>query len=240
MRGVFVTGTDTGVGKTLFSTALLLRLGAEGIRAAACKPVAAGCRLEGGRRVNEDAELLAAAAPRGAPLETVNPVALEPAIAPHIAAAEAGVTLEPGPLVAACHAAGEGAEFLVVEGAGGWRVPLSASATLADVAIGLNFPVVLVVGLRLGCLNHALLSAEAIRADGLRLAGWVANPLAEPMPRLEENIATLTARLGAPLLARLPACDAGDPMLRARQAAAALPPGLAARLGPGEAIRDCT
>jgi dethiobiotin synthetase len=240
MRGLFVTGTDTGVGKTLFSTALLLRLGAEGIRAAACKPVAAGCRREGGQWVNEDAALLAAAAPHGAALATVNPVALEPAIAPHIAAAEAGVALEPGALVAACHAAGQGAEFLVVEGAGGWRVPLSASATLADVAIGLGLPVVLVVGLRLGCLNHALLSAEAIRADGLQLAGWVANPLAVAMPRLEENVATLAARLDAPLLARLPACDASDAMRRARQAAAALPPGLAARIGRGGAIRDTT
>jgi dethiobiotin synthetase len=239
MRGVFVTGTDTGVGKTLFSTALLLRLGAEGIRAAACKPVAGlpargrtagergrGTARGGGapRRPAGDGQ------PRGAGAGD-RAAHRRRRGRRHARAGSAGRGLPCG---------GAGAEFLVVEGAGGWRVPLSASATLADVAIGLNFPVVLVVGLRLGCLNHALLSAEAIRADGLRLAGWVANPLAEPMPRLEENIATLTARLGAPLLARLPACDAGDPMLRARQAAAALPPGLAARLGPGEAIRDCT
>jgi dethiobiotin synthetase len=230
MRGVFVTGTDTDVGKTLFCTALLLRLGAAGIRAAACKPVSAGCRREAGRLVNRDAELLAGAAPAGAALDIVNPVALEPAIAPHIAAAEAGIRLAAQDLVAACHSAAQGAEFLVVEGAGGWRVPLGATESLADVAIGLRLPVVLVVGLRLGCLNHALLSAEAIRADGLRLAGWVANPLGSEMPRLEENIATLAERLGAPLLARLPDCDATGEEARARQAAGALPADVVAQL----------
>ena len=230
MRGVFVTGTDTDVGKTLFCTALLLRLGAAGIRAAACKPVSAGCRREAGRLINQDAELLARAAPAGAALDIVNPVALEPAIAPHIAAAEAGMRLAAQDLVAACRRAGHGAEFLVVEGAGGWRVPLGATESLADVAIGLRLPVVLVVGLRLGCLNHALLSAEAIRADGLRLAGWVANPLGSAMPRLEENIATLAQRLGAPLLARLPDCDAAGEDARARQAERALPADLLAQL----------
>lgn len=232
MRGLFITGTDTGVGKTLFSAALLLRLGAAGVRAAACKPVSAGCRRERGRLLNADAELLRDAAPASAPLEIVNPVALEPAIAPHIAAAEAGARLDVAVLAAHCRAAAAAtaAEFLVVEGAGGWRVPLDREHTLADVAIALGQPVVLVVGLRLGCLNHALLSAEAIRTDGLTLAGWVANPLLEPMPRLEENIATLAARLGAPLLARLPACQSADEAGRAREAATALPAGLAERL----------
>lgn len=230
MRGVFVAGTDTGVGKTLFSAALLLHLGAAGVRAAACKPVSAGCRREHGRLVNADAELLAAVAPAGAPLEIVNPVALEPAIAPHLAAAEAGRRLDARELAAACARAGNAGECLVVEGAGGWRVPLGDGETLADVARALGFPVVLVVGLRLGCLNHALLSAEAIRADGLALAGWVANPMTEAMPRLEENIRTLQDRLEAPMLARLPCCEAGAELARARQAAAALPAGLGARL----------
>jgi dethiobiotin synthetase len=231
MRGVFVTGTDTGVGKTLFCAALLLRLGETGVRAAACKPLAAGCRREGGRLVNDDAALLARLAPVRRPLEAVNPVALEPAIAPHIAAAEAGVTLDATQLAAACRAAAAGVDWLVVEGAGGWRVPLGEAETLADVAIRLQLPVVLVVGLRLGCLNHALLTAAAIRADRLSLAGWVANPLAPEMPRLEENIATLARRLGAPLLARLPACIADAEEARAREAAAALPANLVARLG---------
>src|SRR5690606_40284175 len=118
----------------------------------------------------------------------------------------------------------------VVEGAGGWRVPLGESGTMADVAAGLGLPVVLVVGLRLGCLNHALLTAESIRRDGLRLAGWVANPLPAGLPRMAENIATLEARLESPLLARLPACEAPGEAARAREAAAALPAGLAARL----------
>lgn len=230
MRGVFVTGTDTGVGKTLFSAALLLRLGAAGVRAAACKPVAAGCRREGHRLINEDAALLARMAPAGGALELVNPVALEPAIAPHIAAAEAGIELQASVLVDACLEAAAGADYLVVEGAGGWRVPLGAAGSLADIAAGLQFPVILVVGLRLGCLNHALLSAEAIRGDGLVLAGWIANPLRPAMPRLEENIATLAERIDAPLLARLPDCDAAGEEARARQAADALPAGLVARL----------
>lgn len=222
MKGVFVAGTDTGVGKTLFSAALLLRLAEAGVRAAACKPVAAGCRREDGRLVNADAELLVATAPLQRPLEVVNPVALEPAIAPHIAAAEAGVALEAAVLADACRRAGQDADFMVVEGAGGWRVPLNAQETLADVARLLGLPVVLVVGLRLGCLNHALLSAQAIRADGLELAGWVANPIDAAMPRLEENIASLEARLGAPLLARLPRCRDPEELGRAREAAAVL------------------
>jgi len=230
MSGVFVTGTDTGVGKTLFSAALLLHLGEAGVRAAACKPVSAGCRRAHGRLVNADAELLAAVAPAGAPLELVNPVALEPAIAPHLAAAEIGLRLEAHALAAACTRAGAAGAGLVVEGAGGWRVPLGDRETLADVARLLGFPVVLVVGLRLGCLNHALLTAAAIRADGLALAGWVANPMPEPMPRLEENIRSLEERLEAPLLARLPHCDAGTEPGRARQAATALPAGLGCRL----------
>ena len=222
MKGVFVAGTDTGVGKTLFSAALLLHLAQAGMRAAACKPVSAGCRREGGRLVNADAELLMATAPLQRPLEIVNPVALEPAIAPHIAAAEAGVELAAATLAAACRRAGAAAEFLLVEGAGGWRVPLNAQETLADVARLLGLPVVLVVGLRLGCLNHALLSAEAIRADGLPLAGWIANPLDPAMPRLEENVATLEARLGTPLLARLPHCRQSGELERAREAATVL------------------
>lgn len=229
-EGLFVTGTDTGVGKTLFCAALLLQLGAAGVRAAACKPVAAGCRRERGRLVNEDASLLARLAPVHAPLETVNPVALEPAIAPHIAAAEAGIRLDARELVHACRRAGAGAEFLVVEGAGGWRVPLGETGTMADIAAGLGLPVVLVVGLRLGCLNHALLSAAAVVADGLQLAGWIANPLAPEMPRLEENIAALERRLDAPLLARLPQCAGQTDEMRARQAAASLPADLATRL----------
>ncbi len=225
MHGVFVTGTDTEVGKTLFCAALLVQLAAAGVNAAACKPVSAGCRREHGRLVNEDAELLKQLAPLSRPLEVINPVALEPAVAPHIAAAEAGLRLEADALAKACRSAADGAAFLVVEGAGGWRVPLTGEETLADVARGLGLPVVLVVGFRLGCLNHALLTAEAVRADGLELAGWIANPLTTAMPRLEENVATLAGRLGPPL-ARLPHCLDAAPEAQARAAAAALPEGL--------------
>jgi dethiobiotin synthetase len=223
MQGVFVTGTDTGVGKTLFAAALLIRLGEAGVAGAACKPVAAGCRREGDHLINGDAELLAATATVRTPLTTVNPFALEMPIAPHIAAAEAGIPLDVEGIVTACRAAASGAEFTVVEGVGGWRVPLGPTRTMADVAVSLGLPVVLVVGLRLGCLNHALLTAEAIRADGLMIAGWVANPLQAVMPRVEENIAFLSARLETPMLARLPTCGAAGEMARAREASAALP-----------------
>lgn len=229
MRGIFVTGTDTGVGKTLFCAALLLQLGAAGVRAAGCKPLATGCRLEGTRLICADAELIARAAPVQLPLETINPLAFEPAIAPHIAAAECGRRLDVAGLATMCRAAAHGAEFIVIEGAGGWRVPLGASGSLADVAVALGFPVVLVVGLRLGCLNHALLTAEAIRRDGLPFAGWVANVLPPAMSRLEENILALEQRLGPPL-ARLPALPAATDEARIQLGAAALAPGLAARL----------
>lgn len=230
MRGLFVTGTDTGVGKTVFSAALLLRLREAAIRAAACKPVSAGCRRESGRLVNADAEMLAWAALAGRPVEMVNPIALEPAIAPHIAARDAGIDLDVATLVAACRRAGADAEFLLVEGAGGWRVPLEAGASLADVAVELNLPVVLVVGMKLGCLNHALLSAEAIERDGVVLAGWVANALASEMERLEENVATLADRLPCPLVAEIPVLSVAGERQRARAAARELPPDLAQRL----------
>ncbi|KHL72583.1 dethiobiotin synthetase, partial [Pseudomonas putida] len=133
------------------------------------------------------------------------PFAFEPAIAPHVAAREAGVTLEvPALLKAMRHVLDQGADFTLVEGAGGWRVPLSGHANLSDLAIALKLPVILVVGVRLGCINHALLSAEAIARDGLQLAGWVANVIDPRTSRLEENLASLAERLPAPCLGRVP------------------------------------
>lgn len=220
MNGVFVTGTDTGVGKSLFAAALLLRLGEAGVAAAAYKPVSAGCRRVAGGLLNADAVLLAAAAPARLSPAEVNPVALEAPVAPHLAAADAGIVLNAATLAAAAPRA----EYLVVEGAGGWRVPLDERETLADVARLLGLPVVLVVGLRLGCLNHALLTAEAVRADGQTLAGWVANPIDPVMPRRADNVAALEARLAAPLLACLPVCRSAEPIARAREAAAAISP----------------
>lgn len=211
MPGIFVTGTDTGVGKTLVSVALLLAAERHGWNSLGLKPVAAGCERVGGDLLNEDALLLQQYASQRLAYAEVNPIALEPAVAPHIAAQEAGVIPTVNQLSQHCQLHLENSnQFVVIEGAGGWRVPLNDTETLADLALVLRLPVVLVVGLKLGCLNHALLSAEAIRRDGLQLAGWVANQGPEPMARLEENIASLASRMAAPCLARLP-WYGGDP-----------------------------
>ncbi len=205
MSGVFVTGTDTGVGKTVVSVALLRAAEQQGWKSLGLKPVAAGCERVGSDLYNEDALLLQEYASQRLAYGEVNPVALESAIAPHIAAQEAGVLPTVTQLRRHCLPHLEDSnQFVVVEGAGGWRVPLNDEETLADLAVALKLPVVLVVGLKLGCLNHALLSVEAIRRDGLFVAGWVANQGSEPMPRLQENIASLASRLTAPCLARLP------------------------------------
>ncbi len=205
MPQFFLTGTDTGVGKTLIAAALL-RAGAQReLRTIGIKPVAAGCTMMAGEWVNDDALLLQTTASQSLPYASVNPVALRLAMAPHLAAAEEGRVLQAAPLVAHCHAIAQHPhELLIAEGAGGWLVPLNERETLADVATGLGWPVILVVGMRLGCLNHALLTAAAIRAAGLPLAGWVANSLAPAMPFHDQNVATLRARLPAPLLGVVP------------------------------------
>lgn len=204
-RNVFVTGTDTGVGKTLVAAALLAGAGAGGLRTVGLKPLAAGAVHGPDGLRNEDAELLLQAMNCTLAYEEVNPVVLEPPIAPHLALADAGIVLDAQALHARCAPAlARPCDLLVVEGAGGWRVPLAGDDTLADFARLLGFPVLLVVGMRLGCLNHALLSAAAIRADGLRLAGWVANVIDPAMARLEDNIATLRERLDAPCIGVIP------------------------------------
>lgn len=197
----FLTGTDTGVGKTLVGAALLHAAGARGLRTLGLKPVASGCEREAGRLSNADARLLMATMSEPLAYEDVNPVALEPAIAPHLAAREAGLELRAAVLADHCRTVlARRPDFAIVEGAGGWRVPLNDAETLADVARGLGLPVILVVGVRLGCINHALLSAEAIRHDGLRLAGWVANGIDPAAARAPGIIATLRARIDAPCL----------------------------------------
>ena len=171
----FITGTDTEVGKTAISCALLAAAAARGLRTAAVKPVAAGCDSDGR---NEDALQLLAVMTEQLDYEQVNPVALAEPIAPHIAAEREGRRLQAGRLAGLCRGVMlGGAELVLVEGAGGWRVPLGPRETLADLAVQLQAEVVLVVGMRLGCINHALLTAEAVQRDGLRLAGWVANQL---------------------------------------------------------------
>lgn len=208
-RAFFVTGTDTEVGKTVTACALLAAAAQRGLTTAAVKPVAAGCDDDGR---NEDALALMAAMTAELPYERVNPVALQAAIAPHIAAREEGVELTVGHLAGACREVTAGAaEFVLVEGAGGWRVPVGPRETLADLARELGAPVILVVGMRLGCINHALLTAEAIARDGLRLAGWVANQPGARMSRHEENLATLRELLDAPCLGELPHLPGADP-----------------------------
>ncbi|MBP7565377.1 MAG: dethiobiotin synthase [Burkholderiaceae bacterium] len=202
--GCFVTGTDTGVGKTLVSAALLHTLARQHRRVVGMKPVAAGLIHHQGEWVSEDVRALRAASTVVVPPELDNPVALPDAIAPHLAAERAGRRVTVAELLAAHRRLRERADVVVVEGAGGWRVPVNRDETLADLACAIGAPVVLVVGLRLGCLNHALLTAEAIRADGLTLAGWVANAIDPDMPCREENIETLRRRLRAPLLGRVP------------------------------------
>ncbi len=208
---VFVTGTDTGVGKTLVTVALMQALRVRGLRVAGMKPVASGCRRTPAGLRNEDALAIQAAASSPAAYEEVNPCAFEPAIAPHLAAAEAGVALDPASLAASAARLAAGADRLLVEGAGGWLVPLGAGHTLADLAVRLRARVVLVVGLRLGCLNHALLTAEAVRARGLELAGWVGNAVDQTFERRAENLATLEEMLPVPCLGVVPHLSAPDP-----------------------------
>ncbi len=202
----FITGTDTGVGKTLVSAALLLAARSWGLRAAAIKPVASGCAFDGGVLRSEDAVQLASCADIALDERELNPIALAEPIAPHLAARRAGVVLHAGALAAHVRAVRERhqPDVLLVEGAGGWRVPLGDGGMLADVPRALGCPVILVVGLRLGCLNHALLTAEAIAAAGLPLAGWVANTIDPDMAAIGDNVMTLDEQLPALRLGTVP------------------------------------
>lgn len=204
-QAFFVTGTDTEVGKTTIAAGLLHAARAAGLSTAAAKPVASGCELTPQGLRNSDALALLGESTVALRYEQVNPFAFAPAIAPHLAAREAGVELSVSALAEPVRQVlALGADFTLVEGAGGWRVPLAGTSNLSDLAIDLQLPVILVVGVRLGCINHALLSAEAIERDGLLLAGWVANIVDAHTSRLEENIATLVERLPAPCLGRVP------------------------------------
>lgn len=215
-RSYLVTGTDTGVGKTLVACALLHACAARGLRAVGMKPVAAGARSGKGRLLNEDVGQLIAAGNVNAPPAAVNPYCFEPPVAPHIAAQEAGVEINVDHIVAGWHELARLADVVVIEGAGGFCVPLNARATFADLAQRIAAPVVMVVGMRLGCLNHALLTCEAIRARGLELAGWVANHIEPAMANANENVSSLQARLDAPLLARIVHAENPDPRAVAR------------------------
>ena len=204
MLRLFVTGTDTGVGKTRTAAALCVAYAARDKRVAGMKPVASGCvQTEAGLR-NEDAEALLAAMTVRAAYGDVNPYAFEPAIAPHIAAMEAGRPIDFGLLDGCYERLCLQSDVIIVEGAGGWLAPLDATHTFADLAVRWKLDVILVVGLRLGCLNHALLTAEAIEVRGLQLAGWVGNSVDPDFARREANIATLRSRLAANCLGLFP------------------------------------
>ncbi len=199
--GCFVTGTDTEVGKTLITTGLLHACRARGLRAVGMKPVAAGATRVDGRLANDDVEAIMAASSIDAEPALVNPYLFSPPIAPHIAAEEANTVIDADRIVDSFRQLAAASDIVVVEGVGGFRVPLSDGLDTADLAVRLALPVVLVVGLRLGCINHALLTAEAIQCRGLTCIGWVANQIDPDMARLEENIATLDTMLDMPRLA---------------------------------------
>lgn len=220
-RGVFIAGTDTGVGKTRVTVALLRCLQQRSIEAAGMKPVATGTIAPGPgssglagaadtRRINEDVAAIAAHCVPGLQRALINPYCFDPPVSPHIAARAAGITIDPRRVAAAFEALSRRCAAVVVEGTGGWLAPIGEHATMADIAGALGLPVVLVVGVRLGCLNHALLTERAIRASGLALAGWIGSVLDPDMISLEDNLATLAARLGAPRLALLPHCPATE------------------------------
>jgi dethiobiotin synthetase len=211
MRACFVTGTDTGVGKTLVACALLHALRRRHARVVGMKPVAAGAVRTGNGWASEDALALRAASSIAVPPELENPVLLPEPLSPHLAAQHAGVQISIEAIVRCQRELAQRSDAMVVEGAGGFHVPLSGTETGADLAQVLALPLVLVVGLRLGCLNHALLTAEAIRARGLTLAGWVANRIDPTMGAQEENIIFLRERLHAPLLADVAYSSTPDP-----------------------------
>ena len=203
--GIFVTGTDTGVGKTFAACVLIHALRARGVRVAPMKPVAAGAIERGGAWINEDtAALLDAAGWDAARAADVTPVLLREPMAPHIAAEREGRVIELTPICSAFARVATVGTFTVAEGVGGFRVPLGPRLDTVDLARTFALPVVLVVGMRLGCLNHALLTAQAIEAAGLTLAGWIANTIDPRMAVPDENVAALRERLAAPLLGRLP------------------------------------
>ena len=204
-QAFFITGTDTDAGKTSVAAGLLCAAKQQGCSTLAMKPVASGCDMSAEGLRNSDALALIAQSTVPLPYTQINPYAFAPAIAPHIAAQEAGVELSVADLYRTAQVIlQQQADFTLIEGAGGWRVPISNTEFLSDFAIALQLPVILVVGVKLGCINHALLSAQAILNDGLELAGWVANVVDPNCARLAENLATLQQLMPAPCLAEVP------------------------------------
>jgi dethiobiotin synthetase len=211
MKGFFITGTDTEVGKTCITAGFTHAFTQAGWRVAPIKPLAAGQELVDGHWVNEDVQRLHAAQNIGMTPEQVGPLQFRAACAPHIAAALEGRSIEREPVLTSVRASAALGELALVEGVGGFRVPLCKGWDTADLAVDLGLPVVLVVGLRLGCINHALLTAEAIRARGLKLVGWVGNQVDADMPHLTDNLAALDASLDAPCWGHVPRLENPSP-----------------------------
>ena len=194
-QAFFITGTDTGVGKTHVACKLIADYVAQGYNVVGMKPVAAGCELVDGEWVNEDVVKLQAASNVQAPRELINPYSFKEAIAPHIAAKNAGVQIKIEKIMQAYQQLTSMADVVIVEGAGGFLVPLNQSENMADLAATLTIPIILVVGMKLGCINHSLLTVEAIKSRNLNLHGWVANHMDPEMPLLQENIQTISEQL---------------------------------------------
>jgi dethiobiotin synthetase len=205
MKRWFITGTDTEIGKTYVAGALIRHLAGQGYRVAGMKPVASGCENTGDGLRNDDALSLMAAANVKLPYEVVNPYAFEPAIAPHIAAGQAGQLIDVDKISAVARTIE--ADYLVVEGVGGWCVPLGEGRLLAELAQAIADEIILVVGMRLGCINHALMTAAQVERDGMKLKGWIANHVDPDMQVQSENLQTLQALMPIPLLAILPWSD---------------------------------
>ena len=194
-QAFFITGTDTGVGKTHVACKLIADYVAQGYNVVGMKPVAAGCELVDGEWINEDVVKLQAASNVQAPRELTNPYSFKEAIAPHIAAKNAGVEIKIEKIMQAYQQLTSMADVVIVEGAGGFLVPLNQSENMADLTAALTIPIILVVGMKLGCINHSLLTVEAIKSRNLNLHGWVANHMDPEMPLLQENIQTISEQL---------------------------------------------
>lgn len=200
-QSYFIVGTDTDAGKTYVSCKLIKHFVAQHIATVGMKPIASGCDVDKNQQLsNNDARLLTLASNISADEKLINPYRFLPAIAPHIAADAVGIEIDTNVILEAFHALSKVAEVVIVEGAGGFLVPINQSQTLADLARLLNLPIILVVGMRLGCINHALLTVEAIKARDLVLSGWVANQISPDMQNFKENLTTLTRHIDAPCL----------------------------------------
>ncbi len=210
-KGYFITGTDTEVGKSWISAGLITKLVNEGYRVAAMKPVASGCETTADGLRNEDALLLQQCSNVEADYHTINPYHFSEPVAPHIAAANAGVDISFKKIVSHYQSLSNNSDFVIVEGAGGWRVPLGSDGDMSALAGLLDLPVILIVALRLGCINHALLSAEAIRRDGHQFAGWIGNCITSQMNEQQANIETLQQQIPEPCLGVIPYSSSLNP-----------------------------